>query len=221
MILAGQVLVRDVPVTKAGTKVPLEAPIRIRGESVRFVSRGGEKLDAALSHFQITLSGKVVIDVGSSTGGFTDCMLQRGALLVYAVDVGTQQLDYKMRKDKRVVVMEETHAVSLKPSLFDPRPSFAAIDVSFISLRKILEPVCAVLLAPFEILMLVKPQFELGREFVGKGGVVKDDAHQSLAIQLVAEFAVEKRLTVQGSCPSVLRGAKKGNQEYFLFAKRD
>ena len=192
--------------------------MRLRGPLPRFVGRGGEKLEGALDSFHLNVEGKVAIDIGASTGGFTDCLLQHGARAVYAVDVGYNQLDQKLRRDSRVRVMEKTHAKDLSPEMFDPRPHLAVMDVSFISLRKVLDPVMAVLEAPWELVALVKPQFELGREYVERGGVVNDVAHQRLAVQLVADYLVEKGARVLGDCPSPIRGGKKGNQEYFVYA---
>lgn len=219
LILAGEVLVNDAPVDKAGAQVAEDSQIRLRSEPQRFVSRGGEKLEGALEYFKLNIKDRIVIDVGSSTGGFTDCLLQRGAKQIYAVDVGKAQLDYRLRKDARVVVMEELHARDLSPALFSLQPTLAVIDVSFISLRKILEPVVAVLKQPFEILALVKPQFELEAEEVQTGGVVIDPAEQQRAVNLVKEFAVARGLEIVGETPSVLRGAKSGNQEYFLYLR--
>jgi len=157
----------------------------------------------------------VCIDVGSSTGGFTDCLLQRGATRVYAVDVGTAQLDAKLRKDPRVVVMEQTNARVLDPRLFDEQPTLAVIDVSFISLEKILPAVFAVLAPRSEIVALVKPQFEVGRQHVGKGGVVRDPAQHRVAVQRLARYAVLRGWHVLSVTASPLRGPK-GNREFFL-----
>ena len=217
LIMSGVVLVNDTPVDKPGTKVPSDASIRIKGDGNRFVGRGGEKIDPVFDLFGIDLQNVVAIDIGASTGGFTDSMLSRGAKRVYAVDVGYNQLDLKLRKDPRVVVMERTHAESLTTEQFDPLPSFATIDVSFISVRKILESVLRVLAPESYVLILVKPQFELGREFVSAGGVVRDKAHQEKAIHLVAEHGEKLGLSLVDSVASPLRGQKKGNQEYFAY----
>ena len=155
------------------------------------------------------------IDVGSSTGGFTDCLLQRGASRVFAVDVGTGQLDAKLRKDPRVVVMEQTNARALDPRVFDDQPSLAVVDVSFISLEKVLPAVFGVLAPRSEIVALVKPQFEVGREHVGKGGVVRDPAYHRAAVQRLARYAVLRGWHVLGVTASPLRGPK-GNREFFL-----
>jgi 23S rRNA (cytidine1920-2'-O)/16S rRNA (cytidine1409-2'-O)-methyltransferase len=217
LILAGEVLVNDAPVEKAGAMVVGEAAIRLRSAPQRFVGRGGEKIDPLFDSFDISLEGLVALDVGASTGGFTDCMLQRGAAKVYAVDVGYNQLDHRLRSDSRVVAMERTHAKDMVPSMFDPPPCFATIDVSFIGVCKILQFVTLVLQCPAQLLILVKPQFELEREYVGKGGVVRDPKHQQLAVDLVSQEAEKLGFAVRGSEPSPLRGEKKGNQEYFLY----
>ena len=180
LILAGEVLIDGQRVDKAGSLIPTDADIELRGRSP-YVSRGGEKLVHALDHFALAVKGRVCIDVGSSTGGFTDCLLQRGATRVFAVDVGTNQLDQKLRKDPRVVVMEQTNARALDPRVFDEQPSLAVIDVAFISLEKVLPAVFGVLAPRSEIVALVKPQFEVGREHVGKGGVVRDPEHRVAA----------------------------------------
>jgi 23S rRNA (cytidine1920-2'-O)/16S rRNA (cytidine1409-2'-O)-methyltransferase len=214
LILAGDVIVDGQRVDKAGALVATDAEIEVRGRSP-YVSRGGEKLVHALDHFGLAVKGRVCIDVGASTGGFTDCLLQRGASRVYAVDVGTGQLDVKLRKDPRVVVMEQTNARALDPRVFDEPPSLAVIDVAFISLEKVLPAVFGVLAPRSEIAALVKPQFEVGREHVGKGGVVRDPAQHRLAVQRLARYAVLRGWHVLGVTASPLRGPK-GNREFFL-----
>lgn len=214
--MSGEVLVADKPVDKPGTQVPTDAPIRIRGEVRQFVSRGGEKLEAGLSHFQVQLNGKIAIDVGASTGGFTDCMLRRGARLVYAVDVGYNQLDHALRTDSRVSVFEKLNAKELRREQFEPPPQFLAADLSFIGLRKVLPAIFAVMDRPFSGIVLVKPQFELEREDIEKGGVVRSAEKQQRAVRLVVDSVVELGATVIGSIPSPIRGEKKGNQEFLL-----
>jgi 23S rRNA (cytidine1920-2'-O)/16S rRNA (cytidine1409-2'-O)-methyltransferase len=213
-ILAGDVFVDGERVDKAGALVAAAAEVELRGRAP-FVSRGGEKLIHALDTFQIKVPGRVCVDVGASTGGFTDCLLQRGATRVFAVDVGTAQLDVKLRKDARVVVMEQTNARSLDPRVFDEQPSLAVIDVSFISLEKILPAVFGVLAPRSEIVALVKPQFEVGRAHVGKGGVVRDPAQHRAAVQRLARYAVLRGWHVLSVTASPLRGPK-GNREFFL-----
>ena len=214
LILAGEVMVDGQRVDKAGALIPSDADIDLRGRSP-YVSRGGEKLVHALEHFTLAVKGRVCIDIGASTGGFTDCLLQRGASRVFAVDVGTGQLDAKLRKDPRVVVMEQTNARALDPRVFDDQPSLAVVDVSFISLEKVLPAVFGVLAPRSEIVALVKPQFEVGREHVGKGGVVRDPAYHRAAVQRLARYAVLRGWHVLGVTASPLRGPK-GNREFFL-----
>lgn len=219
--MSGAVLVDDVPVEKAGVRVSSEAAVRIRGVASVYVGRGGDKIEAAFEHFGIELEGVVALDVGASTGGFTDCMLRRGAKRVYAVDVGVNQLDYSLRTDERVVVMEKTHAVDLAVQHFSPRPTVGVMDLSFISLRKVLQPIVAVLKKPFALLVLVKPQFELEPEYVSKGGVVREKEYQERAVTLVEDCGRAIGLVVRGSLPSPLKGGKKGNQEYFVYFVSD
>lgn len=221
LILAGEVLVDNRPVDKVGTRICSDSVIRLRNEVSRFVGRGGDKIDPVFDHFGISLQDRIAIDIGASTGGFTDAMLQRGAQLVYAVDVGYNQLDLKLRKDSRVRVMEKVNARELSPTQFVPAPTFATLDLSFISLRKVLQPLLKVLKSPLDsscgILALVKPQFELERELVEAGGVVTNAESQRQAISLVVEFACELGLNFVGECPAALTGQKKGNQEYFIY----
>lgn len=219
LIMAAEVLVNDELVTKVATLVDPAVAIRIRSRSSRFVGRGGEKLFAALQHYQLNVEGVVALDVGSSTGGFTDCLLQSGASHVYALDVGTNQLAYKLRKDARVSVMEKQHIKEATRDMFQTLPRFVVIDVSFIGLRQILTSVVSLLDPPFELLMLVKPQFELGKEYVSSGGVVKDPRQQLRAVSLVAEEIEALGLHVHKEFASPVVGNKKGNQEYFLYAE--
>ncbi|HEU5321947.1 MAG TPA: TlyA family RNA methyltransferase [Methylomirabilota bacterium] len=213
-ILAGDVLVDGGRVDKAGALVSTDAEIELKGRSP-YVSRGGEKLVHALDYFHISPEGRVCLDVGASTGGFTDCLLKRGAVRVYAVDVGTGQLDARLRKDSRVVVMEHTNARALDPRVFGDRPSLAVADVSFISLEKILPSVFGTLAPGGETVALVKPQFEAGREAVGKGGVVRDPAQHRAVVGRLARYAILHGWHVLGVTASPLRGPK-GNREFFL-----
>ena len=213
-ILAGDVFVDGQRVDKAGALVAAGAVVELRGRAP-FVSRGGEKLVHALDTFQVKVPGRVCVDVGASTGGFTDCLLQRGATRVYAVDVGTGQLDPRLRKDQRVVVMEHTNARALDPRVFGEQPTLGVIDVSFISLEKILPAVFGVLASRGEIVALVKPQFEVGRPHVAKGGVVRDPAQHRAAVQRLARYVVLRSWHVLGVTASPLRGPK-GNHEFFL-----
>lgn len=189
-ILAGEVLVDDRPVTKAGTAVNEAAPIRLRGEPLPFVSRGGLKLAGALDRWGIDPSGRICFDAGSSTGGFTDCLLQRGAAKVYAVDVGTNQLHWKLRSDPRVVSMEQVNLRTWDPACIPGRCSLLVADLSFISLRLAIPPVLPSLTPGAEAVLLVKPQFEAGREDVGAGGIVRDPAvHRRVLVEIWTYFA--------------------------------
>ena len=174
IIMSGNVYVDGQKEDKAGSNFPAEAVIEVRGNTLKYVSRGGLKLEKAMENFDVTLAGKICMDVGSSTGGFTDCMLQNGAVKVYAVDVGHGQLAWKLRNDERVVCMEKTNIRYVTPDDIEDRIAFASIDVSFISLTKVLPPVKELLTDDGEIVCLIKPQFEAGREKVGKKGVVRD-----------------------------------------------
>lgn len=220
LIIQGLVLVNEVPITKPGVLVDNNAVIRLKESGTRFVSRAGEKLEHALMHFGIEVQGQIALDIGSSTGGFTHCLLERGAKTVYAVDVGQNQLSYKLRTDPRVLVFEQTHAGSLEAGMFPALASFCVMDVSFISIRKILERVLTVLQTSCQLVVLVKPQFELEREYVGAGGVVKSEKHQLLAVEMVENFTLALGLECLGVVKSPILGAKKGNQEYLLALKR-
>jgi 23S rRNA (cytidine1920-2'-O)/16S rRNA (cytidine1409-2'-O)-methyltransferase len=214
VIMAGEVLVDGRRVDKPGALVSEDAEIEVLGRSP-FVSRGGEKLSHALEQFGVDGRGRVCVDVGASTGGFTDCLLQQGAVQVYAVDVGTGQLDERLRRDARVVVMERSNARALDARLFEDRPSLGVVDVAFISLEKVLPSVFGVLAPGGEVVALVKPQFEVGRASVGKGGVVRDPALHRAVITRLARFAVLRGWHVRGVTASPLRGPK-GNREFFL-----
>jgi 23S rRNA (cytidine1920-2'-O)/16S rRNA (cytidine1409-2'-O)-methyltransferase len=217
MILAGQVLVDEQKVEKCGALVSSEAKLRLLGAPLKFVSRAGLKLEGALDHFGVVPQGKICLDVGSSTGGFTDCLLTRGAARVIAVDVGTNQLDWKLRNDPRVVLHEKTNARYLTPDRVGTRVGLVTMDVSFISATLIL-PVLPPLLAPeAEILVLVKPQFEVGRAEVGKGGIVRDARLHSQAVAKVSAKLDQVGFRDLRSVESVLAGAS-GNREYFVHA---
>lgn len=220
MIMAGNVLVEEAPVTKAGTLVKPEANVRIRGKDNPFVSRGGLKLEGALEDLQIEVQGKTILDVGSSTGGFTDVCLQKGASRVYAVDVGTNQLAYSLRTDPRVSVFENTNARYLSPEMLPGLADMAVIDVSFISILKLLEPVLSCLKVNGSILAMVKPQFEVGREKVGKGGVVRSDEDREEAVEQVLTGAGKLGLACAGRGDSRVPGPK-GNREVFVYLVRE
>jgi 23S rRNA (cytidine1920-2'-O)/16S rRNA (cytidine1409-2'-O)-methyltransferase len=215
LIMAGEVLVADRPASKPGTLVPADAPLRLRVPASPYVSRGGEKLAGALDAFGLDVGGLVVLDVGASTGGFTDCLLRRGARRVLAVDVGYGQLAWTLRQDARVVVLERTNARALEPAMLPEPADLATIDVSFISLTLVLPPVVAALRPGGVIVALVKPQFEAGRGQVGKGGVVRDPAVRAEAVANVRAAAGALGLSVRGEADSVLAGPK-GNREVFL-----
>lgn len=213
-IMAGEVLVDGQRVDKVGALVTPTAFIELVGRQ-RFVSRGGDKLAHALDHFGVDVKGQVCVDVGASTGGFTDCLLQRGAARVYAVDVGTAQLDAKLRADDRVIVMENTNARTLDRRLFEEPPTLGVVDVAFISLEKILPAVFGVLASRGQTVTLVKPQFEVGRGAVGKGGVVREPAQHRAVLSRLARYAILRGWHILGVTPSPLRGPK-GNREFFL-----
>ena len=217
LILAADVMVDGAVETRAGAPVPAASAIAIAAPP-RFVSRGGEKLDHALEAFGIDVAGRVVMDVGASTGGFTDCMLQRGAARVYAVDVGYGQLDARLRGDARVVVMERTNIRGL--SSLAERPSLATIDASFISLTKVLPRVIALVRPGADIVALVKPQFEAERHDVKRGGVVRDPLVHAAVIGRVAWWCVNHGLRVRGVAASPLLGPA-GNREFFLWLRVD
>lgn len=214
LILAGKVLVDDVVADKAGTRVRDDAIVSLRGVAKRFVSRGGEKLAGALDDLGVDPAGLTCLDVGASTGGFTDCLLQRGAVRVFAVDVGRGQLDAKLRADSRVVVLERVNARHLEPAQVPAAIDLVVADVAFISLR-VLVPAIAAVAPRARWLLLVKPQFEVGRESVGKGGVVRDDALRHAAVESVRATAEEHGWRESARIDSRVAGPK-GNREIFL-----
>jgi len=215
MILSGAVTVDGRRVDKAGAPVDEAAEIAVAGPPHPYVSRGGVKLEAALDHFGLDPSGLVCLDVGASTGGFTDCLLQRGAARVYAIDVGYGQLDAKLRSDPRVVVREKVNARSLSREDVPETVALAAIDVSFISLRLILPAVVPLVAAGGAVVVLVKPQFEAGRAEVGKGGIVRSEEVRVRVVSEIAAFGRGIGLEPLGSIPSPIRGAH-GNEEFLL-----
>jgi 23S rRNA (cytidine1920-2'-O)/16S rRNA (cytidine1409-2'-O)-methyltransferase len=213
-VLAGEITVDDHVVDKPGTPVDGEATLKAAARR-RYVSRGGDKLDTALSRLGVAVTGEDVIDLGSSTGGFVDRLLQGGAARVIAVDVGYGQLDWKLREDPRVTVLERTNARTLTPERLPFAPSFVTADLSFISLTVALGPVLECLRAGFRGLIMVKPQFEAGRERVGKGGVVRDPAVHADVLERMAHWLQERGTVVEGVCDSGHPGPK-GNVEYFI-----
>ena len=215
LIMAGQVVVGDHTVDKAGRQVPVDSEIRVKGDLLPYVSRGGLKLRKALDQFDIDVNGLVVIDVGASTGGFTDCLLQAGAARVLAVDVGYGQLDWKLRQDPRVVSMERTNIRHLTPEHLGEPPDMAVIDASFIALGKVLPATVGLVKPGGRIVALIKPQFEAGKGEVGKGGIVRDPAVHQRVIDAVGTAAAELGLTVVGLCESPITGAD-GNREFLI-----
>ncbi|MGZ8449412.1 MAG: TlyA family RNA methyltransferase [Candidatus Deferrimicrobiaceae bacterium] len=218
LILAGRVLVGGKIVTKCGTPAEPGQEILLAPAPRPFVSRGGEKLAGALDDFALSVSGAVALDVGASTGGFSDCLLRRGAALVYAVDVGRFLLDDSLRRDPRIVVREGVNFRHASPDLLPQKVSLATVDVSFISLRHILPTLRAFLLSGARVVALVKPQFEVGKGAVGKGGVVRDEAKRRQAVRAIAEFAREAGYVVVGEAESRIPGPR-GNREVFLLLR--
>ena len=218
MILAGEVTVNSAKEAKAGAQVAESARIEVRSRLQRYVSRGGLKLEGALDDFTVDLSGEICLDLGSSTGGFTDCLLQHGAARVYAVDVNVDQLAWKLQNDPRVVKVER-NARELQPGDIPEPVDLVVADVSFISLTKILAPAVTTAKPGAAFLILIKPQFELRREDVGPGGIVKDKSLHKRAVTSVEEHAKSLGLAILGVAPSRLTGVE-GNQEFFLHARK-
>lgn len=215
VIMSGVVFVDGQREDKAGVAFDEKVQIEVKGPALKYVSRGGLKLEKAMENFDVTLMGKVCMDVGSSTGGFTDCMLQSGAVKVYAIDVGHGQLDWKLRKDDRVVCMERTNIRYVTPDQIAEPAAFASIDVSFISLTKVLGPVKELLAEDGEVVCLIKPQFEAGREKVGKKGVVRDINVHKEVIHMVMDYAASIGLVLCNLDFSPIKGPE-GNIEYLL-----
>lgn len=219
LIMAGQVVVNDHLADKAGLMVPVGAEIRLKGEPLPYVSRGGLKLEKGLETFAIDSSGRFALDVGASTGGFTDCLLQKGARGVVAVDVGYGQLAWKLREDPRVVNLEKTNIRYLEPGTFPGVPDLAVIDASFISLDKVLPATVRLIADGGEIVALIKPQFEVGRGQVGKGGVVRDEKKHAQVVENVTLLAEGLGLLVLGVCESPILGPK-GNKEFLIHLRK-
>jgi 23S rRNA (cytidine1920-2'-O)/16S rRNA (cytidine1409-2'-O)-methyltransferase len=216
-VLAGRVLVDGQKFTKCGASVDQDAEIRVLGAPSKYASRAGHKLEGALAFFGVSPKDKVCVDIGSSTGGFTDCLIQHGARKVFAVDVGTNQLDWRIRQNPRVICLERTNARCLCFEQIGERVSLVTLDVSFISATLVLPVVPKFLQSGGEVLVLVKPQFEAGREKVGKGGVVRDPQVQQEAVLKVSKKLTELGFGEPRSVESILPGAS-GNREYFLYA---
>lgn len=215
LIMEGAVLVNGEPQTKAGSMVDTQANIELRGQEIPYVSRGGLKLEAALTYFGIDPSEMIAMDVGSSTGGFTDCLLQKGARKVYCVDVGYGQIAWSLRNDPRVILLERTNIRHLERDRIPDVIEIATIDVSFISLKLVIPKVTEFMMHGGRIVALVKPQFEVGKGEVGKGGIVRDEDKRMGAVNSVKGFAEESGLKTLGLFPSPVPG-QKGNREYFL-----
>lgn len=220
IIMSGDVFVNGQREDKAGSTFPEDVQIEIKGAPLKYVSRGGYKLEKAIVKFDITLDKKVCMDVGSSTGGFTDCMLQNGAAFVYAVDVGTNQLAWKLRQDERVASMEKTNIRYLTPDQIEDLIAFASIDVAFISLMKVLLPVRELLETQGEVVCLIKPQFEAGREKVGKKGVVRDPKVHREVIEQVINYATSIGFDCLDLDYSPIKGPE-GNIEYLLYLRKN
>ena len=219
MIMEGNVFVNNNREDKAESTFQNDCKIEIHGNTLKYVSRGGLKLEKAMTHFGITLDGKVCMDIGASTGGFTDCMLQNGASKVYSVDVGYGQFAWKLRQDPRVVCMEKTNIRYVTPEDIDDALDFASVDVSFISLTKVLGPARALLKDDGQMVCLIKPQFEAGREKVGKKGVVRDKAVHEEVINKVIDFALEIGFSVHNLEYSPIKGPE-GNIEYLVYIEK-
>jgi len=219
LVMAGAVRVGDRVVDKPGALVAVDAPIVVSGDDIPFVSRGGVKLAGALDTFDTPVAGRVVLDVGASTGGFTDCVLQRGARAVIAIDVGYGQFAWSLRQDPRVTLLERTNIRHLDAAILPAVPDLAVIDVSFISLRLVLPAVIQMLAPAGDILALVKPQFEVGKGQVGSGGVVRDPALHTSSVASVRQSALDLGLSVIGECESPIQGPK-GNREFFLALRK-
>lgn len=219
LILARAVKVNDDYIDKAGASVPVDAEIHIKGEDNPYVSRGGLKLAGALKEFKLNVENLVALDVGASTGGFTDCLLQAGARKVYALDVGYGQLAWKLREDKRVVVIERTNIRYYDGAELDEKIDLAVVDASFISLKIVIPAVLKFLEESARILALIKPQFEAKREEVGEGGVVRDNFIQERLMKEIVEFCEFLNLAVEGTCASPILGPS-GNKEFFILARK-
>ncbi|MES9682054.1 TlyA family rRNA (cytidine-2'-O)-methyltransferase [Bacillus sp. AFS001701] len=215
-IMAGLVYTNEQRLDKPGEKIDIELPLQIKGEVMPYVSRGGYKLEKAINTFDLSVKDKIMIDIGSSTGGFTDCALQNGAKKSYALDVGYNQLAWKLRQDERVIVMERTNFRYVKPEdLIEGLPQFASIDVSFISLRLIL-PVLKTLLVPSsDVVALIKPQFEAGRDQVGKKGIVRDPKVHEQVIEMMIDFALRQGYDIKALTFSPITGGD-GNIEFLI-----
>ena len=215
-IMAGQIFIGTVCVDKAGTKVPIDADIHVKGNTLPYVSRGGLKLEKALSMYPIDLTEAVMVDIGTSTGGFTDCALQNGARKVFAIDVGYNQLAWKLRQDSRVINMEKQNIRTVTPEQLGELSDFISIDVAFISLDKVLPVAVTLLKDSGSLVALIKPQFEAGREKVGKGGIVRDEAVHKEVLDRILHVAEDAGLYLHGLTYSPIKGTE-GNIEFLGF----
>ena len=219
LILAGKVIVDDHRVDKAGTQVSDDVELRLKGEDIPYVSRGGLKLEKALKEFSVVVKGKIAIDVGASTGGFSDCLLQHGVKKIYAVDVGYGQLAWSLREDPRIVNFERCNIRQLESSRLDELPDLAVIDASFISLAKVLPNTLNLLTTDAEVIALIKPQFEVGKGEVGKGGVVKDRHQHEQVVTQICTLVESLNCQVLGVIESPILGPK-GNREFLIYLKK-
>lgn len=219
LITRGVVQVGGRPVEKPSTQIPANAAVQLERERIPYVSRGGLKLEAAFQAFDINPAGWVALDVGAATGGFTDCLLQKGACRVFAVDVGYGQLAWRLRQDPRVVCLERTNVRYLDPHVLSGPVDLATVDVSFISLKKVLPRIREILRSDGIVLALVKPQFEVGRQHVGRGGIVRDPIRRQRAVEEIRQFAEGLGFQCKGTFESPLCG-RDGNVEFFIYLKK-
>ena len=220
LILAGKVIVDDHRVDKAGVQIHVDSDLRLKGEDIPYVSRGGLKLEKALHEFAVIVRDKIAIDVGASTGGFSDCLLQFGAKKVYAVDVGYGQLAWSLRENPQIINLERTNIRGLQPSQLDDIPALAVIDASFISLSKVLPNTLSLLTDDAEVIALIKPQFEVGKGQVGKGGVVKDRSLHDQVVKQICDLVTELDCQVLGITESPILGPK-GNREFLIYLQKN
>ncbi len=219
LVLAGKVVVNDHRIDKAGQQIDIQADIRLKSGDIPYVSRGGLKLAGALVAFKLNVCGRIALDVGASTGGFTDCLLQHGAAKVYAVDVGYGQLAWQLRDDPRVINLERRNIRHLLPEHLADVPDLAVIDASFISLDKVLPNTLCLLTSHAEIMALIKPQFEVGKGQVGKGGIVRDAGLQDQVVERICALALELGCCVHGVIESPVLGSK-GNREFLIHLQK-
>lgn len=220
LIMEGVVYVNGQKVDKAGTAIKTDVEINVKDSGLKYVGRGGLKLEGALKYFDIEVKDKIALDIGASTGGFTDCLLQNGAQKVYAVDVGYGQLDWKLRNDERVILMEKVNARHMSIDDIAEKVDLIVIDVSFISLTKIIPNSIQYLKPKGIIIALIKPQFEVGKGEVGKGGIVRDKSKHTEVVEKITEHLIEHKFRINGVLPSPILGAE-GNKEFLIVAEND